>query len=210
LNEYASLLSAKIQIKLQQQLFSSERDLMMLTKFRAFTSFLFSLILIGLSARGIADTNRGLGGQPIIGRVEKVYVEDGDITLVGRIDTGAGVASINAEIIKTEKGTSQNSPEKITFQIQDSEKRTKTLTRKVVEWQSIKRKGNIGYIKRPVIEMDFCIAGKRIEARVNLAKRDRFLYPLLVGRNVLKAGDFLIDPAKKFLGKPKCPTLLKK
>jgi hypothetical protein len=183
---------------------------MMLTKFTTFASFLLVLALIGPGVLCIADTNRGLSGQPIIGRVEKVYVEDGDITLVGRIDTGAGVASINAEIVKTEKGATQNSPEKITFQIQDSEKRTKTLTRKVVEWQSIKRKGNLGYIKRPVVEMDFCIAGKRIEARVNLAKRDQFIYPLLVGRNVLKAGDFLIDPAKKFIGKPKCPTLLKK
>jgi hypothetical protein len=53
--------------------------------------------------------------------------------------------------------------------------------------------------------MDFCIGGKRIEARVNLAKRDRFIYPLLVGRNLLKAGDFLINPAKKFMSVARCP-----
>lgn len=141
--------------------------------------------------------------EDIIGRVEKVYVEDGDIRLVGRVDTGAGVASLNAEIIRIE--TDADGVEHVTFQIQDDERSTQLMTRPIVEWQNIKKKNKVGYIRRPVVLMKVCIAGKRIKARVNLAERDHFLYPMLVGRNVLKAGNFLIDPSRKFTGEPDCP-----
>nr|WP_232224186.1 RimK/LysX family protein [Mastigocladopsis repens] len=34
--------------------------------------------------------------------------------------------------------------------------------------------------------MKFCIAGRWIEEEVNLAERDNFNYPVLIGRNMLK------------------------
>jgi hypothetical protein len=52
--------------------------------------------------------------------------------------------------------------------------------------------------------MDMCLAGKKLEGRFNLANRDDFLYPVLVGRNLLKTGDFLIDPKRKFVEEPGC------
>lgn len=140
----------------------------------------------------------------LIGRVEKVYVRDGNITLTGRIDTGAGVASLNAEIIEIKKPSEPGGAEKVVFRIEDENKQTKILERTIVEWQNIKKKGSAGYSRRPVVLMDFCIGGKRVEARVNLTDRETFLYPLLVGRNILKAGDFWIDPAKKFIGNAHC------
>jgi hypothetical protein len=143
--------------------------------------------------------------RSIIGRVEKVYVEGAGITMTARIDTGAGVASVNAEIIEIKKPTTPNGAEIIVFKIEDENKVTKTIEREVIEWQNIKMKGaKGGFIKRPVVEMDLCIGGRKVRGRVNLAERDHFLYPLLVGRNILKAGDFLIDPAKKFVSKPVC------
>lgn len=145
--------------------------------------------------------------QPVvIGRIEKVYVEDAKFTASARIDTGAGVSSINAEIIKIIKSDEADKEETVEFRVLDDDKHIRTMKRKIVGWQNIKKKSTKeGYVLRPVVEMDFCIAGKRVQARVNLADRSQFLYPVLVGRNVLKAGDFLIDPAKTFTHKPACP-----
>lgn len=142
--------------------------------------------------------------QPdVLGRVENVYLEDTNMKIKSRIDTGAGVASLDAEIIEIKKD--KDGKERVTFKVINSDGSSKILTRTVWGWQNIKKRGSKDYFKRPVVKMDFCLGGKRVEARVNLAKREHFLYPLLVGRNVLKAGDFHIDPARKFVGEAKCP-----
>lgn len=144
--------------------------------------------------------------HPAIGRVEKVYVEDVKFLGTARIDTGAGVSSIDAEIIEITPPAKEGEPETVIFTVTNEDGKAVTMKRKILEWQNIKKKSTKeGYVKRPVVVMDFCIAGKRVEARVNLADRSHFLYPVLIGRNVLKAGDFLIDPAKKFTHKPTCP-----
>lgn len=146
------------------------------------------------------------GAPPTIGRVEKVYVKDADFLATARIDTGAGVSSINAEIITVTPPKKEGGAETVTFKVVDDEKHIITLTRDIIEWQNIKKKGGKeGYVRRPVVMMKMCVAGKRIETRVNLADRAQFLYPVLIGRNTLKRGDFLIDPSKKFTHKPTCP-----
>jgi hypothetical protein len=79
------------------------------------------------------------------------------------------------------------------------------VERTIVNWANIKSKSaQGGYAKRPVVMMDFCLGGRRIEGRVNLADRGTFIYPVLMGRNILKAGDFLIDPERKFMERPGC------
>ena len=140
----------------------------------------------------------------VIGSVEHVYIKNADINLTGRVDTGAGVSSINAEIIKINKPTTKDGAESVVFRIKDQNKQTLDIEAEIIEWQNIKKKGHAGYMKRPVVEMVLCIGKKRVRARVNLADREGFLYPLLIGRNTLKAGDFLIDPAKKFTSEPLC------
>ena len=133
-------------------------------------------------------------------------MEDAEFRASARIDTGAGVSSLNAEILEIKPPKKDGGKERVVFRVVDDEKHIITLTREIVDWQNIKKKSTKGgFLKRPVVMMDFCIAGKRVEARVNLADRSQFLYPVLIGRNVLKAGDFLIDPAKTFTHKPTCP-----
>jgi len=93
---------------------------------------------------------------------------------------------------------------KVVFRIVDKDGNKKTMERTIVEWINIKKKGGEGFIKRPVIKLDFCLGGKQVEARANLADRSDFLYPVLIGRNVLKAGDFMIDPEETFTHAPGC------
>ncbi|MGH8584453.1 MAG: ATP-dependent zinc protease family protein [Gammaproteobacteria bacterium] len=139
----------------------------------------------------------------VIGRVEKVVMQDVGIKLTARIDTGAGVSSIDAKILEIKPAT-DGAAETVVFEIEDDEGKAKSMQRRIVEWAEIKGKGTKKLARRPVVTVDFCLGGKRLEGRINLTDRSRFLYPVLIGRNILKTGDFLIDPRKKFMIKPGC------
>lgn len=50
---------------------------------------------------------------------------------------------------------------------------------------------------RPVIKEVIKIAGKKIKSSFTLADRSNLKYKVLIGQNILKQGEFLIDPLKK-------------
>lgn len=50
---------------------------------------------------------------------------------------------------------------------------------------------------RPVIEVEIIIEGKKIKGEFTLADRRHMTYPVLIGQNILKKNDFLIDPDMK-------------
>jgi len=52
-----------------------------------------------------------------------------------------------------------------------------------------------------VVEMELCIASKRLRARVNLNDRSNMKYPMIIGRNVI-TGNFLVDTSKSFTTPP--------
>lgn len=180
----------------------------MLTK-NIMTKFYYTLILTAVLTLCSACTSSlscqfcKSDGAAIIGRVENVLVQDIDLPLKARIDSGAGVSSVHAKIleIRTDPASGE---EFVTFQISGENNKPRTIRRKIVQWLDIKVKTTHKHERRPVVLLDFCLAGKKIEARVNLTDRSRFLYPLLIGRNILKTGDLLIDPRSKFMQKPTC------
>lgn len=141
----------------------------------------------------------------VIGRIEYVVMQDVGIKLKARIDTGAGVSSIDAKILQI-KTAAAGSGERVLFELRDDAGNAKSVERKIVEWAAIKGKGTTKLTRRPVVILDFCLGGKRLEGRINLADRSGFLYPVLIGRNILKTGDFLIDPSKTFMRPPGCTS----
>ena len=163
------------------------------------------LVAIGLGcAAGIVACDPASSDERvIIGRVENVLMQDVGMQLKARIDSGAGVSSINAKILRVE-AKEDGSGEQVTFELTDGRGRAKTVHRTIVKWAEIKGKGTNATIRRPIVILDICLGGKRLEGRFNLADRERFLYPVLVGRNILKTGDFLIDPKRKFMEHPGC------
>jgi len=54
--------------------------------------------------------------------------------------------------------------------------------------------------------MKLCVAGRWIEEEVNLAERDDFNYPVLIGRNMLKKGGLVVDSSKTFTADSSCPA----
>lgn len=137
----------------------------------------------------------------IIGRVEWVVLQDVHLRMKARIDTGAGVSSLNAKILEI-KQTPEG--ERVRFQVQDAEGMKKTLERPIEDWLNIKVMGSEERSRRPVIRMDICLGGKKLEGRVNLNDRSSYLYPVLIGRNLLKTGKFLVDPSSLYLQEPGC------
>jgi len=169
------------------------------SKVGAMATLLFGACLVR------ADTQaRSVAEQPIIGWVENVHLMDADVVAKARIDTGAGLASVDATIVKVIKSDKPPKPDRVVFTIDDGKGGKKTLEKDIVEWVNIKKKGGKGSIPRPVVKMQICIAGKKLNARVNLAERHGFLYPVLIGRNFLKMGHFLVDSKKNYTHEPVC------
>ena len=52
-------------------------------------------------------------------------------------------------------------------------------------------------VERPVVDATITIAGKTYELKVGVADRSQMRYRVIIGRDILRSGDFLIDPSRK-------------
>ena len=96
-------------------------------------------------------------------------------------------------------------PEMITFRLTSRGGKEVIYTEPVVRWVSIRRRGG-GYITRPVVMMDLCVAGLRVRGEVKLADRSGYNYPLLIGRNMLGDAGISVDSRQVFASSRACPT----
>ncbi len=109
----------------------------------------------------------------VLGLTEELTVisqADGveNVSLRGRIDTGATLSSIDIELAH-ELGLGPVVRDKIVKQA-------------------------AGKSRRHVVMVTLIIKGKKITEEVSIADRKRMKYPLLVGQNMLKKGNFMVDP----------------
>lgn len=175
----------------------------------------------GMAGAAHAQHGKKKSSRIITGWVEKVHIDAVDAIFTAKLDTGAMTSSIDAEIVsvpeknaKTDSADAENSEEAkneeddvdyVIFSVKDNEGEARTLKRPISRWVRIKKKDG-GFIRRPVITMTFCIAGQAVEEEVNLADRDHFNYPVLIGRNMLEKAKLLIDASRKFTADPSCPA----
>ena len=145
---------------------------------------------------GIAQSDELI---PVLGWVEKVAILDTGLILQAKIDTGADNSSINASNIDY---VTRDGETLVRFKVKDNTGAIVSMERPLVRVGQIKRKEG-GYIERPVVSLGFCIAGRMIDAEVNLADRDHFNYPVLIGRSVM-ARRFLVDPERTYITQPTC------
>ena len=141
-----------------------------------------------------------------VGWVEEIAISEVGSVVKAKLDTGATTSSIDAEIIdirKTGEHTEKTTGDTVVFSVAMEKGGEKTFEREVNRYVRIKTKEG-SYIRRPVITMGFCIAGRMINEEVNLANREGFIYPVLVGRNMMTHADLVIDAGKTFLTKPTC------
>ena len=110
--------------------------------------------------------------RPVLGLIEEIEVlgKDTQETVIARIDSGATASSIDIKLAdKLELGP---------------------VTRtKIVKSAS-------GTKKRPIMKAIVKIGDQEIEEEFTLADRSHMTYPALIGQNILKKGNFMIDPNK--------------
>lgn len=137
--------------------------------------------------------------HPVVGWVENVVLDISDIKVKAKLDTGAKTSSIRADVIKVFKKDGKN---RVLYSMKNEDGEDKVFDSALNRWARIKKKEG-GFVRRPVITMEICLAGQRIKGEVNLADRPNMIYPVLIGRNMLQ-DKFILNPGKTFLTKPVC------
>lgn len=157
------------------------------------------LVLLGSLIVGYAMPNHE---KVIYGYIEKATLVDHDLTLSAKLDTGAKSASLNATNIQE---IQVNGKPYLTFIVPSKEGDISFQCEYIGEVNIKARSGETRvsqllrkWIKRPVVLMRISMDHKERVIRVNLTNRKRFIYPLLLGREAIKAFDGLVDPSLKY------------
>ena len=172
---------------------------------RCFSKGFLLLIFCGFLSVGGCTVEETQASDSVEGGVKNVgWIENGKIPGIDqdikfKLDTGATTTSINAEILEKPESETESGG-MIKFRYQDEEDVSRVYELPVVRWVKIESRTE-DYIRRPVVLMEMCIAGRWIEEEVNLADRSEFNYSVLVGRNMLKKAKLAIDSSKSFTQK---------
>lgn len=108
--------------------------------------------------------------------------------LTAKVDTGAELSSLHVDMAQQQHGD--------TIRFSSKELSDKTFTMHVREWETVKSAN--GETKRPVVMMNIRVNGKPVSnVLFNLADRSKMEYPVLLGKNALEQGNFLVNPTKE-------------
>lgn len=165
------------------------------------TRWLFLLLAIAFCLAAPAQA----ANMHILGWVERVTLEPWSFTVKAKLDSGAKTSSLHAENIQLfERDDKQWVRFVLEVEDEDADKmRRLEVERPLLRHIRIKRHG-VKNQRRAVVTMTVCINGRLHDGEFSLTDRDKFNYPVLLGRSFLK--DFaVIDPGATFLSKPTCP-----
>lgn len=106
----------------------------------------------------------------VLGLTERITLRGPkkSISVIARIDTGATTSSLDTELAQR-------------------------LNLEPTSHTRIVRSAH-GVRKRPLLKAHLQLQGQSLEADFTLADRKHLKYPVLIGQNILKKGNFLIDP----------------
>lgn len=143
---------------------------------------------------GAKNLNTAKSEYDVVGRAEEVSLPELEIKDVpARIDTGAKTSAIWASDIHVKNGV---------LYLKLFDKESPYYTGKILEFQNYDRRIVASSIGDPqdryVIELLLRIKARNIRATFTLANRSKQVYPVLIGRNVLR-GKFIVNPK---IGKP--------
>ena len=134
-----------------------------------------------------------------IGWREWVQLPDlGVVEIKAKVDTGADNSSLHA--FNIERFERESSPW-VRFEIHPRQRKRKPTIKceaEVVKERKVKNPNGSAEI-RPVIRTKLVVAGKEIDALVNLTTRDEMTFRMLLGRRTIRK-HFVIDPGRSYLG----------
>ncbi len=124
----------------------------------------------------------------VIGEVEPIYFLPMKSPFSSRIDTGAETSSVDADDIRPFE---RDGEKWVGFDLVNRETGEKYHFEKKIKRQPTVKRIN-GNEERIVVVMDIKMGEEIVKAEFSLAKRDRFNYQGLIGRNIL-TGRFVVD-----------------
>ena len=160
-------------------------------------------IVLGYTLTTNAKMPMTCHGKPIFGGSEKIKLGN-NLILDAKLDTGASMASISAQNIKTyELGNTKW----IRFKVMMGNKPI-VFNRPLAGYTHIlnrqEENRNKSYSTRPVIIMPICIGNRKEVILINLADRSHFRYPVLIGSDALKKLHALVDVTQSHITSPNC------
>lgn len=158
--------------------------------------------------------------KTVYGVNEKVLIEDFNLKVEAKLDTGADTASLSARDIEVFErdgkqwarfvlaieGASGEVIERLVKRVSKIKRRAADVCDGGKDDKKTKNEEESeGYTARPVIELQVCMGKKSELIEVNLTDRSSFKYPFLVGTKALKRFGAVVDPAEQFMMKdPSC------
>src|SRR3989338_9096932 len=139
----------------------------------------------------------------IYGLHEKVSLQELDLELPAKLDTGAETASLSAKNIEVFK---RDGGEWVRFQLGlDDARQAQVIEKPLTRMSYIKRRADDRgpgekqlYTARPVIELDICVGDELKNIEVNLTDRSAFEFPLLIGSTALKEFNASVSPGVRY------------
>ena len=159
------------------------------------------IALLALAAGAVPAEGDSGAPLPVIGGVEEAVLLPWGLRVRSRIDTGAAVSSMDARSIRvrTVKGKKV-----VRFVLACDRDQQTPLELPLAGYRRVATPDS-GSEKRPLVELEVCVAGQRVRAEFTLNDRSHMEYHMLIGRNIL-AGRFLVDAAAEHTTAPACPA----
>ncbi len=139
--------------------------------------------------------------KQVSGYIEKVVIYLGAIQIKAKIDSGALNTSLHCS--SCDQTFERDGREWVRFTLTNWRGDSTVIERPVIDRTQIRRHFGRSQ-ERLVISLPVCMGGVVKEKPVNVVDRSGFNYQMLIGREFLN-GDFLIDPAEKYLLGTDCP-----
>lgn len=135
-------------------------------------------------------------GRLLLGRVEWTWINTVDQPLKARVDTGAGLSSLNAQKVELFE---RNGRRWVRFDLPLNEAGdVKTIESPLVRHTRIRQSAAEGMDRRPVVRLKLRLGRLVEETEFTLANRTGMLYPVLLGREFLQ-DIAIVDVARKFV-----------
>lgn len=115
-----------------------------------------------------------------------------------KVDTGAKTSCIHAFDIETFMENGQKHVRFSIHPVQNSKRLVRTCTAAVVDYRYVTNSGGKKE-KRYVIKSDIIMDGRKWPIEITLTKRDSMSFRMLLGREAMRKGKFMVNPAKSCL-----------
>jgi len=152
-----------------------------------------------VAAAAATDPARAEGAKTTLGLIERVLIQPEGLDVLAKVDTGAEHSSIDTVDWETfDKGGDTW----VRFRLRLDEGRIETLERPLGRMARVRRAG-AETRDRPIVLLSLCVDGTTREVEVNLSKRSRLNYRMLLGASFL-SGAFLVDVSQSHTSRPAC------